>query len=260
MRKPLLPLLALAASLPGCTHLGTNISGNFSCRAPAGDCQPVSVIDAKATAELGRVQDDMLGLLQKQRVGVTPADNSRTGERTLRIVLPAHVDSSGVLHDEAVAWAVVEAPHWAGELRRAENAPKKGAYPALRQALKDAARRAGSAASAPAPANPDPVSPEDSALTSPSTSPFISAAPLVLPSPGGAAETGPRLPQAAVPGAEGADLPPLPQDRSPRPLSDKRVWPAASAIEKALQAAKDQAEAAKAETGKAPAPGNEDHR
>lgn len=202
----------------------------------------------------------MLGLLQKQRVGVTAADNSRTGERTLRIVLPAHVDSSGVLHDEAVAWAVVEAPRWAGELRRPENAPKKGAYPVLRQALKDAARRANSAVSAPAPANPDPMSPEDSAPTSPSTSPFISAAPLVLPSPGGATDTGPRLPPAAVPGAEGADLPPLPQDRSPRPLSDKRVWPPASAIQKALQAVKDQTEAAKTQASKLPTAGNEDDR
>lgn len=261
MRKPLIPLLALAAGLSACTHLGTNISGKFSCRAPASDCQPVSVIDAKATAELGKVQDDMLGLPQKQRVGVVSSDNARTSERTLRIVLPAHVDSSGVLHDEAVAWAVVEAPRWAGELRRAEEAPRKSSYSALRQALKDAARRA----SASAPVNPEHLPPEDSAPASPSTSPFVPAAPLVLPSPGGAADTGPRLPPVAAPGAEGAFPLPLPQDRSPRPLSEQRVWPPASAIQKALQAVKDQAEqakddAGKAETGKTPIGQDEDHR
>lgn len=245
MRKPFLPLLALAASLPGCTHLGTNIAGKFSCRAPAGDCQPVSVSDAKATAEinskLSGVHDAILDRLQQHRVGVSPADHSRTGERTLRIVLPAHVDSSGVLHDEAAVWAVADAPRWAGELRRTEEAPRKGRYSALRQALKDAARRTVTG-SIPDRLDHQPLPPEASAPTS--TSPFIPAAPPVPSFPGGSAHPGPRTPQAAVPGAEGSDLPPLPQDQTPRPLPDQRIRPPASAIEKVLQAAQDQLKAA----------------
>ena len=36
----------------------------------------------------------------------------RTGERTLRVVFPAHVDRAGVLHDEATAHVVVEDAAW----------------------------------------------------------------------------------------------------------------------------------------------------
>ena len=56
------------------------------------------------------------------RAGIASGDLARTAERTLRIVFPAHVDEVGTLHDEAVAWAVVEHPHWAGALRRKESA------------------------------------------------------------------------------------------------------------------------------------------
>ena len=44
--------LAVVLSLGGCTHLGTNIAGQFSCRAPKGDCQPLSVIDARTIHQL----------------------------------------------------------------------------------------------------------------------------------------------------------------------------------------------------------------
>jgi conjugal transfer pilus assembly protein TraV len=51
-----------------------------------------------------------------------PTIAARTAERRLRVVFPAHVDESGVLHDEAVAWTVVEAPHWAAELGAQDSA------------------------------------------------------------------------------------------------------------------------------------------
>ena len=47
-----IPLFALAAlALSGCPHLGTNVSGQFSCRAPKAGCQPLSEVDAAAMLE-----------------------------------------------------------------------------------------------------------------------------------------------------------------------------------------------------------------
>ncbi len=51
--KHLLLCAGLAAALGGCTTFGTNVRGDFTCRAPQGDCAPSHVIDARATAELG---------------------------------------------------------------------------------------------------------------------------------------------------------------------------------------------------------------
>lgn len=40
-------MLGLLLATSGCAVLGGNIKGNFSCRAPAGDCAPTSVIDGR---------------------------------------------------------------------------------------------------------------------------------------------------------------------------------------------------------------------
>ena len=240
----------LALGLGGCTHLGTNIAGSFSCRAPAGDCQPVSVIDARAVRELTKTDGATLPEI-RQRVGALAAGHVRTGERTLRVVLPAHVDASGTLHDEAVAWAVIEAPRWSGELRLPASTNKAGfdaLRDALRNALRDAARLSRDAArrsrDTGATANPKPVSPEDSApIVTPS--PFVPASALALPSPGAEADTGPRSPDGAGPGAEGSVLPPPSQDRTPRPLPGTHIWPGAKAIEAAIEAARSKAGAGK---------------
>ena len=192
-RSPFLTLASclascLALGLGGCTHLGTNIAGSFSCRAPNGDCQPVSVIDARAVRELTKADGASLTEI-RQRVGALAAGHTRTGERMLRVVLPAHVDASGTLHDEAVAWAVIEAPRWSGELRLPATTNKAGfdaLRSALRNALRDAARLSRDAA---AKANPKPLFPEDSAPTVTPlpfvpASPFDPASALALPSPG----------------------------------------------------------------------------
>ena len=239
----------LALGLGGCTHLGTNIAGSFSCRAPAGDCQPVSVIDARAVRELTKTDGASLPEI-RQRVGALAAGHVRTGERTLRVVLPAHVDASGTLHDEAVAWAVIEAPRWSGELRLPASTNKAGfdaLRDALRNALRDAARRSRDTG---ATANPKPVSPEDSApIVTPSpfvpASSFVPASALALPSPGAEADTGPRSPDGAGPGAEGSVLPPPSQDRTPRPLPGTHIWPGAKVIEAAIEAARSKAGAGK---------------
>ena len=106
-------LFALAAlALSGCTHLGTNVSGQFSCRAPKSGCQPLSEVDSAAIRQLLKGEQGAPGAAleqMRQRVTLASADTARTGERTLRIVLPAHVDAAGTLHDEAAVWTVVEA-------------------------------------------------------------------------------------------------------------------------------------------------------
>ena len=237
-----IPLAALALSLAGCTHLGTNIAGDFSCRSQAGQvhrtgCQPLSEVDAKAIRELVKSEGSALAEV-RQRITVPAADWARAGERTLRIVFPAHVDGSGTLHDEAVAWTVVEAARWAGELRRDEVGQPKGTMRALRQALKEQARRAADTA-----VNPDPLPPEDSAPAIPAN-PFLPSSPLALPSPGGEAQTDVTTPVPATSAAEGSDMSPTPHVRAPRPLEERhRIWPSAAAIE-AVKALKQKADTA----------------
>lgn len=233
--RTLFPLTALAAlALAGCTHLGTNISGQFSCRAPKAGCQPLSEVDAQAIRQLVKTDGVDLGSSlaeARQRIGLASSDIARTGERTLKVVFPAHVDASGTLHEEAVAWAVVEAARWAGELRPTDAAEPKGTMRALRQALKDQARRAADASRKVDPeASLEPLSPEDSAPANP----FIPSSPSVLPSPGGEAPADDANPVQAPSAAGVSDMSPTPHDRAPRPLEElKRVWPSAAAIEAA---------------------------
>lgn len=228
--------LAAIVSLGACTHLGTNVSGEFACRAPGGQCEPLGVIDARATRAIAAGDSDA-PKPSKPRLGIAGADTARTGERTLRVVFPAHVDGSGTLHEEAVAWAVVEAPRWAGELRRGETPkPASGARP-----LHDALRRAAQH-DADTGANRRALSPEDGApdgTPADLASPFVPASPAVLPSPAAEAETG-----ASAPAAEGSVIPAPQDDRIPRPLSSARVWPSAEAIAaaQANKAAKDAGE------------------
>ncbi len=237
-----IPLAALALSLAGCTHLGTNIAGDFSCRSQAGQvhragCQPLTEVDAKAIRELVKSEGTALAEA-RQRIAVAAADNARTGERTLKVVFPAHVDGSGTLHDEAVAWTVVEAARWAGELRRGQVVEPKGTMRALRQALEHQARRAADTA-----VNPDPLPPEDSGPAA-SANPFLPTSPLALPSPGGEAQADVTMPVPATSAAEGSDVSPTPHVRAPRPLEESvRIWPSAAAIE-AAKALKHKADAA----------------
>ena len=102
--KRLIVCAGLAAALSGCTTFGTNVQGDFSCRAPKGGCAPSHVIDAGATATLKHAPAS--SELARVRAGVAAGDTGRTSERMLRIVFPAHVDEAGTLHDEATAQAV----------------------------------------------------------------------------------------------------------------------------------------------------------
>lgn len=109
-------LAALLAST-GCATLGGNVSGDFACRAPDGTCSPMSAIDARAVQTMvgsGDAEADQKPSARQQPFRSTqgPGTVGRTGERTLRVVFPAHVDRAGVLHDEATAHVVVEDAAW----------------------------------------------------------------------------------------------------------------------------------------------------
>lgn len=121
MRNSLrLALLASFVPLAGCMTSGTNMHGDFACRAPNGTCAPMSVIDGKAVAGMGATAQPVGGIVdpampREGRVVTASADGTppgRTADRVLRVVFPAHIDASGIYHDEASAHAVVERGAW----------------------------------------------------------------------------------------------------------------------------------------------------
>lgn len=248
MRFPtrLLACACLAGFASGCATFGTNVEGDFTCRAPKGDCAPAHVIDAKATGNLSSGTTPHAET--RPRSGVVDADTTRTAERTLRVVFPAHVDEAGTLHDEAVAWTVVDNPRWATELRRKAGEDTTGSV--MRQVRRQLKAAQAASAHEDADGNPDATadlaSPFSSAPTK-GTSPLDTlgtdaprfenavsdASPLVLPSTAREAVAG-----AKAPAVEGFDTSPPPRDRTPRPAAEQSapVFPSAAAIEAAKAA------------------------
>ncbi len=231
--KVRLPLCAsLAVLLAGCATFGTNVEGSFQCRAPQGDCAPSHVIDARAAGEI-RQAESPANALRPSRM-VDPGDQARTAERTLKIVFPARVDETGTLHDEAVAWAVIENPRWAAELRRKPG--HEAATPLMRQLrsqLKTALeQRASATETDAAPDSEDDPSPLFSSSPSNDLAPL--ASPLVPPSTAREADAG-----ANAPAAEGFDMPASPHDRAPRPSGSPSplTYPSLEAIEAARNGA-----------------------
>lgn len=133
MRLPFrfLACAGLAVMASACATFGTNVEGSFQCRAPKGDCAPSHVLDARATSDM--TTDKNPQHVMRPAIAVAAGDQARTSERTLKIVFPARVDEAGTLHDEAIAWAVIENPRWAAELRRK---PGDQAAPPLMRQLK----------------------------------------------------------------------------------------------------------------------------
>ena len=228
-----LPLCAsLAVLLAGCATFGTNVEGSFQCRAPEGSCAPSHIIDARAAGEI-RQAETPPNTIPTPRM-VAPGDQARTAERTLKIVFPARVDETGTLHDEAVAWTVIENPRWAAELRRKPGG--EAATPLMRQLrrqLKAAQEQRVSTT------NPDgaPESqdyPSQQFTPSPSDDFFPLASPLALPSTAREADAG-----ADAPAAEGFDMPVSPHDRAPRPSASESAltYPSIEAIEAAKSSA-----------------------
>ncbi|QYE33135.1 hypothetical protein KZX46_03155 (plasmid) [Polymorphobacter sp. PAMC 29334] len=121
-----LRLLLLGSFVPlaSCMTSGTNMHGDFACRAPNGTCAPMSSIDAKAVAGMGASAQPVGGIAdpampREGRVVTASTDGSppgRTSDRVLRVVFPAHIDASGIYHDESTAHAVIEHGGWTDSL------------------------------------------------------------------------------------------------------------------------------------------------
>ena len=110
--------------LAGCMTLGGHVRGDFACRAPGGTCAPTSLIDGRATSDLGSPAGANPTLpVRRGTVRAEPGDIARTSERKLRIVFPAHIDGSGIFHEEAVAWTIAEPADWAARARTAPGEP-----------------------------------------------------------------------------------------------------------------------------------------
>ncbi len=116
-KHPILLLLGGSSlALTACASLGGTVSGDFNCRAPAGTCAPMSSIDDRAVAKVGAetagpVREAHSSAHSRISMSAAPA-LARTPDRVMRIVFPAHVDRTGVLHEAAIAHAVVERGAW----------------------------------------------------------------------------------------------------------------------------------------------------
>ena len=228
-----LPLLILAAPLllatSGCATFATNIAGDFECRAKDKNniehCQPASRIDATAMATLG---SDSYAQTAMPRAAVAQGDRTRSRERTIRIVFPAHVDEAGILHEESVAWAVIDRTDWAARLRRKAEDGTSAYARSVARAMKAAQQRPGAGVAQ------DGDKTADVAEAQPTQDPFSIASPLALPSTAREAVAG-----ASAPAVEGFDMSaPLPHVRTPRhpDSNDAPVYPSAEAIEAARSA------------------------
>jgi len=133
-----------------------------------------------------------------------------------------------------VAWAVVENPRWAAELRRRPG--NEAATPLMRQLrrqLKTALEERASTTTGDAePDSKDDPSPLFSSAPHNDLSPL--ASPLVPPSTAREADAG-----ATAPAAEGFDMPASPHDRAPRPSGPPALltYPSLEAIEAAKSGA-----------------------
>ena len=229
MRFPYFSLLVLPL-LGGCATFGSNIAGDFACRAgskaSATECPPARVIDAKAIADLS---DDETFVPKAVRKTALPGDTRRTDERILRVVIPAHVDEEGLLHEEAVVWIVAEPPEWAARLRRPERSGNKSALHTVARHVLDAQAQPDAGALPSATNSPDHT--RTSEIASPfDDDPFFHlASPRALPSTAREAVAG-----ATPPAVEGFDMAPPSHVRTPRsPEPAPLVYPDADAIDAA---------------------------
>jgi conjugal transfer pilus assembly protein TraV len=116
-------LVALGSStvLTGCTTMGGNIKGSFSCVAPDGICAPSSTIDDRALAMIAGEEGDRMITPTGPYTAPSSAGRgfdtasaapARSRERVLRIVFPAQIDAAGRLHEQTAVHAVVEQGEW----------------------------------------------------------------------------------------------------------------------------------------------------
>ena len=175
-----LALAALVLASSGCAMLGGNVKGSFSCKAPAGDCAPTSVIDERAT----RASASEPVTAEVQRLAETNSSSNR-----LKVVLAAFRDAQGRNH----AARVVEVPLPDPIASRFKDPASRRE---VARALAHMAAAARQAQDLPAPSDPEPT---------PSALPDVLTAPLQHAPAGG---PGPSLSPSRVPHLDKpADLP-----------------------------------------------------
>ena len=238
--RPSLASLALML-LAGCTTLGGNVAGDFACRAAQGDCAPASVIDARAIASLvGDTDRPAAAPRHPGTVRAEPGDLARTSERKLRIVFPAHVDATGIFHEEAIAWAIAEPADWAARARAPEASPRLRAIGKVIAERLEAAQPVSPMPDEPVPPGEDLSSLDDLflPLASPSALPFTARE---------------AIAGAHAPAIEGFDTK-RDRDRTPRsPSNPPFTWPSIEAIDAAHARSAD-TPATTAKTATAPTP------
>ena len=120
--------LVAAATLSGCTTLGGNVKGSFACKAPDGMCAPTSKIDDQALSMISGGDADATPATvinpyeraDPRFVPTASANPSRSSERVLRIVFPAHVDRLGRYREASAIHAVVERGTWVASSQSAK--------------------------------------------------------------------------------------------------------------------------------------------
>lgn len=183
-----LALAALVLASSGCAMLGGNVKGSFSCKAPAGDCAPTSVIDKRAT----RAAASEPATAEIERLVET-----NPGANRLKVVLAAFRDAQGRNH----AARVVEVP-------LPDPIASRFKDPASRREVARALARVAAAARQ----AQDPPAPTDPESTS-SALPDVLTAPLQHAPAGG---PGPSLSPSRVPHLDkSADLPPAAEGPKP---------------------------------------------
>ena len=99
----ILASVCLAVLTSGCATVGTNIEGDFTCRAPKGDCAPSEMIDARATKDLsasGPVHDGL-------RPPVSCFALLRNGSMSAGLALPARrLRKSDAVSTTPIFWAI----------------------------------------------------------------------------------------------------------------------------------------------------------
>ncbi|GEO02001.1 hypothetical protein NSE01_38330 [Novosphingobium sediminis] len=174
-----LALAALVLASSGCAMLGGNVKGSFTCKAPAGDCAPTSVIDERA---IRAAINETVTTLAEHRAD-RPADRGPGADR-LKVVLAAFRDAQGRTHEARV----VEVP-------LPDPIGKHFKDPASRREVARALARVVAAAR----------QPQDQAVPAPDPEPTISALPDVLTAPSQHAPAGgpgPSLSPSRVPHLE----------------------------------------------------------
>lgn len=97
-----LSVLLLGAALAGCSTMGTNVSGSFTCNAPDGICAPSTVIDDRALAMISGEQSDLYPAGPYRPETAAPATHlaSAKSTRMLSIVFPARMGTDGIYREE----------------------------------------------------------------------------------------------------------------------------------------------------------------